>query len=259
VTPPLEFRHLQAADLSRWQGDAADEQFTGLQRAVLAMLGRGDTPRVVTRETPSRHWLQTRAGQALGAGVLLIGVCALLITLKQVGWIGAASPAVTDAQTAKPNTPGHVPGAVIAASAEPLNLLDTEAGARLVAASEDGWKRLFSGTPTYAIVSRHGFAVLGVRGDKPATFDTLAVFVDSTDNNNIKDLVISTSAESSEGPFVKVATVTIPNHRKMEQPFHELRFAPAHARFVKLEAASLRNDYGPNGNLGSIQLYASGR
>ena len=95
--------------------------------------------------------------------------------------------------------------------------------------------------------------------DRPATFDTLAVFVDSTDTNNIKDLVISTSNESAEGPFVKVATVTIPNHRNMEKPFHELRFAPTQARFVKLEAASLRNDYGPNGNLGSIQLYASGR
>jgi hypothetical protein len=43
----------------------------------------------------------------------------------------------------------------------------------------------------------------------------------------------------------------------MEKPLHELHFTPAEARFVKVQVVSLRNDYGPNGNLGTIQLYAS--
>jgi len=40
VTPPLEFRHLQAADLSDWKGDSADPRFTRLHQGVVAMLGR---------------------------------------------------------------------------------------------------------------------------------------------------------------------------------------------------------------------------
>ncbi len=42
LTPPLEFRHLQTADLSRWVGDASDPEFAGLRHAVSAMLARSD-------------------------------------------------------------------------------------------------------------------------------------------------------------------------------------------------------------------------
>ena len=112
------------------------------------------------------------------------------------------------------------------------------------------------GKLTYVIVSRTGFAVLAVRGNRPAKFDTLGVFVDSASTDNIKDLAVFASSESPEGPFVKVAQLTIPNYRNMEKPFHELHFARTEARFVKLQVVSLRTDYGPNGNLGTIQLYA---
>ncbi len=276
VAPPLEFRHLQAADLSSWQGDPADPQFTGLRKAVTAMLGRGDATRPAKQAAaPTLHWWQTRPGQAVGVGGLLIGLSALLITLKQVGWIGAptrpptiaampaiqsapvVAPAVKATQTPPAQVAGQPPRAVTASFAEPLNLLDTEAGARLLAANEEGWKRLFAGKPTTTIVSRNGFAVLAVRGDKVAKFDTLGVFVDSTSVDNIKELAIYTSSASPEGPFTKVAQLTVPNYRNMEKPFHELHIKPSEARFVKLQVVSLQTDYGPNGNLGSIQLYAS--
>ena len=44
VTPPLEFRHLQAADLSGWKGDSADPQFIGLHKGVSAILRQSYGP-----------------------------------------------------------------------------------------------------------------------------------------------------------------------------------------------------------------------
>ena len=206
---------------------------------------------------------------------MLIGVSALLITLKQVALIGSAAhpQANTGAPTSQsppvaasvehvaqtPSSPAGdtSPPVAAAALAEPLNLLDTDGGARLIAANEESWKRLFGGNLTSTIVSRNGFAVLAVRGNRPAKFDTLGVFVEYASTDNIKDLAVFTSSESPEGPFVKVAQLTIPNYRNMEKPLHELHFAATEARFIKLQVVSLRNDYGPNGLLGTIQLYAS--
>jgi hypothetical protein len=278
VTPPLEFRHLQVADLSSWQGDTADPQFTGLRTAVTAMAGRTETPGGAPKAAvaPAQRWWQTLPGQALGVGGLLIGLSTLLIALKQVGLIGApshlqagtgapasqsppvVSPAEHGAQTPSSAVVDKPPPVAVAISlSEPLNLLDTEAGARLLAANEESWKRLFGGNLTSTIVSRHGFAVLAVRGNKAAKFDTLGVFVDYASTDNIKDLALFASSESAEGPFVMIAQLTVPNYRNMEKPLHELRFAPTEARFVNVQVLSLRNDYGPNGLLGTIQLYAS--
>ena len=209
--------------------------------------------------------------QWLGIGALALGVSALLLTLKYVGVIGSTStpPDTTETPSTQAATgagAGQVPQSQVtrqappatgAAFAEPVNLLDTDAGARLIAANEQTWKRLFSGTLTSTVVSRNGFAVLAVAGDKPARFDTLGVFVDYTSGDNIKELAILISTASAEGPFVKVAQVTLPNYRNMEKPLHELRFPAVEARFVKIQVVSLQNDYGPNGLLGSIHLYAS--
>jgi len=199
----------------------------------------------------------------------------LLITLRQVGLIGApthpqasagipaiqppsaVAPVVATTQSRQSQVAESPPAEVTASAVEALNLLDTEAGARLLAANEESWRHLFAGKPTSTIVSRSGFAVLAVRGDKAAKFDTLAIYVDSASTDNIKELAVYTSSASPEGPFAKVAQLTVPNYRNMEKPFHELHVTPSEARFVKLQVVSLQNDYGPNGLLGTIQLYAS--
>ena len=268
VTMPLEFRHLQTADLSNWDGDASDSEFARLQQAVSAMLVRADptqAPKPVSTPTFGR----TRPMQLLGIGGLALGVSVLLLTLKYLGAFGTASNPQDNATHSAPDAgPGETSPSQAArqtkpasgtAYTEPINLLDTEAGARLIAANEEGWKRLFSGTPTYTVLSRNGFAVLAVAGDKPASFDTLGAFVDSTSTDNVKELAILISTASAEGPFVKVAQVTLPNYRNMQKPLHDLHFTPVEARFVKLQVVSLQNDYGPNGILGSIQLYASAK
>lgn len=274
VTPPLEFRHLQAADLREWQGDSSDPELTRLKQAVSAMLRRDEPSHPAGQPVvPARHKWQIRPAYLLGLGGLLLGLSVLLITLKYAGLIGSTahlqakagtpstqSPPADTAAVSTVNSPQaqatHRQPPAGASNAEPLNLLDTQAGARLIAASEENWTRLFGGNSTSTIVSRNGFAVLAIVGDKPAKFDTLGVFVDSTSTDNIKELAVFTSSTSPEGPFVKAAQLTVPNYRNMEKPRHELHFTPVEARFVKLQVVSLQNDYGPNGLLGTIQLYA---
>jgi len=273
VKPPLEFRHLQTADLSNWEGDAADPQFAGLRQAVSAMLGRADPSQpMASRPVRARTTEWIRPMQWLGIGGLALGVSVLLLTLKYVGLIGATSPpedrsgtpstqspSGTDSGRASPSRVTPPPLAPGATHAEPTNLFDTDGGARLIAANEAGWRRLFTGNSTFSVVGRTAFVVIALPGNTPARFDTLAVFVDSTSTDNVRELAILISSASAEGPWLKAAQVSVPNYRNMDKPLHELRFTPVEARFVKLQVVSLQNDYGPNGILGSIQLYSSSK
>ena len=62
VTPPLEFRHLQVADLSNWQGDSDAPQFTRLHKGLVAILGKSDAPRP-PRSPPRPHGSGGRRGR----------------------------------------------------------------------------------------------------------------------------------------------------------------------------------------------------
>ena len=176
----------------------------------------------------------------------------LLLTLRQVGVIGSPvqpldSTAVTPIQSSPVSaTAGKAdvpPSAPAASATEPLNLLDTDAGAQLLYTNsvllEENWKTLFTGNRTAAMVGTNEFAVLALRGDKAVTFDTLAIFVDGIYAAfGVKELAIYISSTSPEGPFVKAAEITVPNHPIMQKPFQEFHFAPVQARFVKLQVLS---------------------
>jgi hypothetical protein len=270
VAPPLEFRHLQAADLSNWKGDSADPEFTRLRKCLVVLLGKSDAPRpAALAARPARHWWQTWQGQAIGAGGFVIGLSVLVLTLRLMGVIGspaqpldrtAATPIQSSpVSTAVGKTDAPTP-APAAATADPLNLLDTDAGAQLLYTNsvlfEEHWKTLFTGNRTAAMVGSNDFAVLALRGDKAVTFDTLAIFVDGIYASvGVKELAIYASSTSSEGPFVKAAQITVPNHPIMQKPFQEFHFAPVQARFVKLQVLSFHGNGSPY--VGSIQLYAS--
>jgi hypothetical protein len=271
VTPPLEFRHLQAADLSNWKGDSADPQFSRLFRGLVTILGKGDAPRAAAvAPRPATKWWQAWPGQALGAGGFLIGVAVLVLTLRHAGVIGARADlvdraAATPVESSPVSSPSNgrtgapLPGPA-APGAEPLNLLDTDAGAQLLYTNgglfQEHWKTLFNGNRTVAMVFANDFAVLALRGDKLVTFDTLAILVDGIYASvGVKELAVYTSSMSPEGPFVKAAQITVPDHPIMGKPFQEFHFAPVQARFVKLQMLSFHAG-GSTPYVGSIQLYA---
>lgn len=239
VTPPLEFRHLQTADLSEWTGDSADPQFTGFRKGLLAMLGKSDAPsRAALAGRPARRWWQAGPWQAFGAGGFVIGLLVLLLApnLTLIGppvqpsdsaAVGAIQSSTVSATAGIADGPPSVPSA---SASEPMNLLDTESGARLLYTNgglfEEHWKTLFTGDRAMAMVGINDFAVLAVRGDGEVTFDTIAVFVAGIYAPfGVKELALYTSSASPEGPFVKAAQITVPDHPLMEEPFQEFHFA----------------------------------
>jgi hypothetical protein len=279
VEPPLEFRHLQAARLVGWRGDAKDAEWIGLLDAVRGLLqqaGSAPAGRVAPVGTP-RHWWGTPAGIATGAGVLLVGVAVLLIALRQVGLLGGAAsdapkvalPAgapMTAVQTPAATPPAAAMPAAAApqALAEPkvagavahTNLLDPEEGGTLVIASEDSWRKVMARKLDTAIIGTHGFAVFAFRDEKPAVIDTVGVYVESSDMHNVRELAVYASDQSETGPFRKIAVLTVPNYRNMRAPFHEFKVEPFTARYVKIELVSWQDVSGglPNGYVGNLQL-----
>jgi hypothetical protein len=138
---------------------------------------------------------------------------------------------------------------------ERANLLDPEAGGKLVLASEDNWKLVMERQLGTRVIGSHGFAVFAFRDEKPATIDAVGVFVESTNRSNLKQLAVYASDQSETGPFRKIAVLTVPNYRNMRAPFHEFKVDPFTARYVKLELVSWQEAEGmPNGYVGNLQL-----
>jgi hypothetical protein len=284
VEPPLEFRHLQAARLVGWQGDAADAEFIGLLDAVRGLSqqpGGAPTVRATSPSASGHRWWQTPGGMGLGLGGLLAGIAILLIALKQVGLLGGAaptqstmpavvssppvvqSPATSPSQSITEPAPA-VPSASVptgagsgkaSAGATHTNLIDPAEGGKLVIANEDAWRRVMESKLTSAIIGTHGFAVFAFQDEKPAVIDTVGVFVEATSTSNMKDLAIYASDQSETGPFRKISVLAVPNYRNMRAPVHEFKVDPFTARYVKVEVMSWQGGDGlPNGYVGNIQL-----
>ena len=288
VEPPLEFRHLQAARLVGWQGDAADAEFIGLLDAVRGLSqqpGGAPTARATPSSASGHRWWQTPGGMGLGLGGLLAGLAILLIALKQVGLLGGAastqstpppvvspppaaqSPAASPSQSITEPAPAVPPpvaptgsGSVKAAGGEAArtNLIDPAEGGKLVIANEDAWRRVMESKLTSAIIGTHGFAVFAFRDEKPAVIDTVGVFVEATSTSNMKELAVYASDQSETGPFRKISVLTVPNYRNMRAPVHEFKVDPFTARYVKVQIMSWQGGDGlPNGYVGNIQLFGT--
>lgn len=60
VVPPLGFRSIQAADLSRWQGDVRDAQFQALVADITGLIGVAQRPAAKTERAPAAAKASTR-------------------------------------------------------------------------------------------------------------------------------------------------------------------------------------------------------
>jgi hypothetical protein len=263
-------------EASRVASGVASGEGSGVASSVAGSVANAAAP-----PRPSRVWWHTPAGAAAGAGALLLGAALLLMALNQIGLFGGATaPAESSAgaaavpagaptvsslgvppDAAPQNTPAVQPTAAeatpdpSATSTERVNLLDPAQGGKLVIANQDEWRLVVGTRPTSATLAAGGFAVFAFRNEKPAVIDGLGVFVEYTNDVNVKELALSASDQSENGPFRKVGTVTVPNYRNMRGPVHEFPLQPFSARYVKVEILQWQNAPGyPNGYLGNLQL-----
>lgn len=272
VEAPLEFRHLQTADL-REDNPNSESEFDKLKRSVKQIIGGpAGTPSVVRAESKAKSLWQTPIGWAIAGGVLLIGLAALLAMLKQVGWIGA--PQIATAPQVQSNEPGISPGiqkpevvespatvgnppvrATKPATSERVNLLDPENGAQIVAAAEENWRYILETKDLKcSILSGKSFAVVSLRNEQPTPIATLAVHIDAGSDYNLKTVAVFAS-DQERGPFKKIGELEIPNYKNMRSAFHEYPLEPVSARFVKLEVVRFVRGDGPNGNVCTMRLY----
>lgn len=283
VAPPLEFRHLQAARLAEWDGDRSDAEWRRLLEAVRTLVQRQSAPpTLATREAPlpavRRHWWQTPAGAAAGAGGVLAGAALLLMALNQIGLFGGGStpagsaaavevaaepariqpigPQSSAANTSAPASSGGAGVAPVAAAgdAERVNLLDPAQGGTLVIANQDEWRAVIGAQPVTTTIAVNGFAVFAFSDEKPAIIDAIGVFVESTSTWNVKEVAVSASDGSESGPFRKIGTVTVPNYRNMRGSVHEFPVQPFSARYVKVELLGWQDAVHSSGSVGNLQL-----
>ena len=134
----------------------------------------------------------------------------------------------TSRRRVSPTTPGVSPATPAgarpsSAPAGTIDLLDVSDGAQIVAANEAGWKDYIFARdePTCSDISTNGFVTFAFRDERPARFDRIGVFVESTSGYNVKTVELYASDESDRGPFEKIGTFTVPNFRNERQPFHD--------------------------------------
>jgi hypothetical protein len=262
VTIPLEFRRLEAADLTSWHGDRNHPEFRQLVE-TLAGLIQADTRRVATPAvTPAAArgpivrrmpvWVPVLGAFIAGAGLVY------LITTRAGTSGGASSEAASSAAVA--STPSAAAGAQGAGSTAPearepggsparsaaapakgrINLLSSANGGHLMAAPDDSWRYAIDDDTNgwQYLQAGSGDGVYAFRNDQAATFDTFMMLITDTTGINVKEFELLAGNEAPLGAFDSIGRFQTQNIRLYPSPWQEFRFQPVRARFFKLHVIS---------------------
>lgn len=268
VEPPLEFRHLQAASLANWNGDPGAEELQGLANAARRVIGRGPkAPPSIEAPPPNRpsmrSWWQTPAGWLVGAGALLAGLALLILALRTSTAVRSSVDSAASSLDSAAPRPTATAGVTTTDAAPPsssssTDLLGVDAGATIIAASEANWKSYVFGPkrPNCAIIAKGGFVTFVFRDERRARFDRLAIFVESTSDDNPKTIELYAS-DAEQGPFTLVGAFDVPNFRNERAPSHAFTFDGVTARYVRLVVKAFRFEWAPNGNVCTMELHGA--
>ena len=263
VKIPLEFKRIEAADLSDWQGESSHREFDQLMRIVAGMLD-GSAP-VQPRQIPtdievrSRHWSKTMWGVLAG---VVAGVMGSLAVLHQTGFFEKqhpqsqnqvqSIPSMTNIAPAptKPGPGGTEEQAASVAKPAPstqprssvMNVLSAENGGHVVVATNDRWPYAIDGDEKnwqYIDIGVVGsWAVYGFKNDKPASFDTFKVLILGTESWNLKEFELLAGNDSATGKFESIGKFQTQNIRFFKEPYQEFKFPPVKARYLKVKVIS---------------------
>lgn len=257
---PLEFKRIEAADLSNWEGEASHREFDQLLRSIAGMLdGTTAPPEIQTAfesDVRSGPWWNKNFGiLALPAALAAIA----LIFLLQQGFFTKekqspqaqhqAEPASSDQATrlARPVGSGPVgPVAKPARSAQGvaavINLLAAENGGHVIVATNDRWPYTIDGDEKnwqYIDIGVTGsWAVYGFKDDKPASFDRFKVLILGTESWNSKEFELLAGNDSPTGKFESIGKFQTQNVRFFKDPYQEFKFPTVKARYLKVRVVS---------------------
>jgi hypothetical protein len=263
VKIPLEFKRIEAADLSDWQGDASHREFDELMRTVAGLVDGSAPvqPRQIPPDAEVRSWPWSKAMWGVLAGVLA-GIIASLAVLHQTGFFEKQHPQAQNQAASTPSTTNIAPAPTKAGPAgteeqaasgiKPapstqsrsslMNVLSTENGGHVVAATNDRWPYAIDGDEKnwhYIDIGVAGsWAVYGFKNDKPASFDTFRVLILGTESWNLKEFELLAGNESATGKFESIGKFQTQNIRFFKEPYQEFKFPPVKARYLKVKVIS---------------------
>jgi hypothetical protein len=257
---PLEFKRIEAADLSDWEGEASHREFNQLLSSVAGMLdGSTAPPKIRTAldsKVRSEPWWNNHFGiLALTAGLAAI----VLIFLFQQGFFTKekqsphaqhqAEPVSSDEATRPAQPVGSDPAGSVAKPARSaqgvaavMNLLAAENGGHVIVATNDRWPYTIDGDEKnwqYIDIGVTGsWAVYAFKDDKPATFDTFKVLILGSESWNLKEFELLAGNDSPTGKFESVGKFQTQNVRFFKDPYQEFKFPPVKARYLKIRVIS---------------------
>jgi hypothetical protein len=262
VKIPLEFKRIEAADLSDWQGDSSHREFDQLVRTVAGMVDGSAPvrPRQMLAETELRSWHGSKAMWGVLAGVV-VGVVGSL-ALFQTGFFEKPHPQSQNQVQSTPSTMNTSPASTnpgpggrekqAASAVKPvpstqarssvLNLLSAENGGHVVAATNDRWPYAIDGDEKswqYIDIGVTGsWAVYGFKNDQPASFDTFKVLILGSESWNLKEFELLVGNDSATGKFESIGKFQTQNIRFFKDPYQEFKFPPVKARYLKVRVIS---------------------
>jgi hypothetical protein len=247
VLIPIEFRRIQAANLQGWTGDASDPEFEGLLQSVERLsrsAGQAATPRLDSRAPGGRvrtaRLLSTRA---VVVGALAVASAALLLTFWPTSDDPLTVSTAAGGSAGQPGAGGNTPapeaaaaaGAIGAAGSGRLNLLASDNGGTIVAASSDMWASAIDGyEDPRGVVS--GEAVFAFRDERAALFDTFTVLVSAAGGFFLRDFELFAGNGSPTGPFESLGTYRTRDIKLFKTPYQEFTFSAVRAKYLKVRA-----------------------
>jgi hypothetical protein len=253
VQIPLEFKRIEAADLTDWHGGSAHPEFDQLLRTVAGFVGGtapigGAQTSTTTENRAGRGWKSPPLYIMLTAGLIVAAIAAILMLRQNSRFERDAgvSQKREDSRTETPSQARSADSAVKPArstgTAAPINLLAAENGGHVVVATNDRWLYAIDGDEKnwqYIDTGVVGaWAVYGFKDDRPAIFDTFKVLILGTESWNLKEFELSAGNDSATGRFEPIGKFQTQNIRFFKDPYQEFKFSPVKAKYLKVRVLS---------------------
>lgn len=266
VQIPLEFKRIEAADLSEWHGDSAHFEFDQLLKTVAGFLGgNAITQNLTNTKLRSRRWWKTMPGLLAATGCVITAVIVLIVALYQVGFFDGKAKHTPQTQNhtesrpfkteavpvpSKPATPDREDQAPSVAKLTPstpsstsaINLLSSENGGHIIVATNDRWRYAIDGDENnWEYIDSGvfgGWAVYGFKDERPAIFNTFKVLILGTESWNLKAFELLAGNDSATGTFESIGKFETQNVRFFKDPYQEFRFPAVKAKYLKIKVVS---------------------
>jgi TIR domain len=263
---PLEFRRVEAADLTNWQGDRDHPELQQLIETLDLRIRTDARPDTVTAATPRRTdtsrsrrwsaWLPIVAAFVAGAAVVYF---AINLTGHRSSSVSGSSSTPSSATTSSERSPtaasgqreargasetprsdSPASGSARVSASERMNLLSAANGGHLMAAPADSWRFAIDDNVDAweYIQAGAGDGVYAFKDEQPATFDTFMMLIPDTSGLNIKDFELFAGNDTPLGTFRSIGQFQTKNIRLYPSPWQEFKFAAVRARYFKLHVIS---------------------